>query len=104
MGRPLDCSTPAGAFVELCHSKVPYLSDTGGPEPYFRENVSLPDSAGPIVSCDTQLRPAHRELVVGENARMLENEHIANARQEHEGVTPFVEPSARSPKVNVFFT
>ena len=33
MGKPPDGLTPAGAFIELCGAKLPYLGEGAGPVP-----------------------------------------------------------------------
>ena len=49
MGKPPADLTPAGAFLELCGTKLPYLGEGAGPIPYERDLVALPSgSALPV--------------------------------------------------------
>ena len=71
LGKPPCNLTPAGAFVELCGSAPPYLTDDGGPAPYCREALSLPSVGGVPASCEANLPAEVRDQLVGENPSML---------------------------------
>ena len=47
LGKPQIVS-PAGAFRELCGQKAPYVTLDGGPTPYQRELLSLPEISSPL--------------------------------------------------------
>eukprot|EP00972_Heterocapsa_arctica_P085698 12628444-Heterocapsa_arctica.AAC.1 len=82
--RPAEL-TSAGAYLELCGSSLPYLSEGDGPVPYDRDLVSLPDVGVSAVPCEPLLTSAHRDLVEGGHASMLRTAEGAAQALELEG-------------------
>jgi len=71
MGKPPDQLTPAGAFTELCHDSLPYIADGGGPAPYDRNKLSLPNMDSTPVAPECNLCLEHSNTLRGKGVPML---------------------------------
>ena len=78
-GPPSKDLCKAGAFTELCHNSLPYLSDSGGPAPFDIDNLSLPATCVSPVDPLEHLSAEHREQVIGANSNILRSESAAQA-------------------------
>ena len=100
MGRPPSDISSAGAFAELCGTKVPYLDEGSGVQPYQRDLVSLPATGGSATTITDFLEPVHCERLVGPNSSLLRPESELESAFLKAGVcTPHCDPSFNSPRV-----
>ena len=99
IGKPPVLSA-VGAFKELCGNRVPYISEDGGPEPYIKGTVFLPDGGG-VTSLDGATFPsAHLDLLSGSPARLLNGpRESADALDECGLTSPYMDAAFRSPAV-----
>ena len=104
MGKPPLHMTPAGAFTELCHDSLPYLSDGGGPAPYEHSLLSLPGSDGLPVLPEEHLSPEHSNRVRGLGAPMLRSASEAGNAVADSGLTrPHVDSALLTQQLMQFF-
>ena len=97
MGKPPEDLTQAGAFFELCGTKLPYLSEGVGPVPYDRDFVALPSGSAPPISTMEHPPAKHRDLVTGVDAAMLNPSGLAEQQLQADGLSqPYIDPAFRS--------
>ena len=98
LAKPPDMS-PAGAFKELCGSRVPYLSESAGPEPYVRDLLSLPDGGGLMEISGDSFPSEHLELLDRASTRMLRTAVDAEAELQAAGIkSPYIDANLRNPR------
>ena len=98
MGKPPPSLTPPGAFKELCHDSLPYISDGGGPASYQQSKLSLPDVGGSPVSPEDLLPEVHSNTIRGQGAPLLRSAGDATAAIVDSGLQkPHLDPAFHNP-------
>ena len=104
LGWPTSDCTPVGAFVELCNTAPPYLSEGGGPCPYQRGLVALPDACHKLVNSDLAVGPVHAKKLYGPSSQMLATPAVCRQSLEDCSVSkPYVDPAFQEPLIYAQF-
>ena len=104
LGWPTSDCTPVGAFVELCNTAPPYLSEGGDPSPYQRGLVALPDACHKLVNSDLAVGPVHAKKLYGPSSHMLATHAVCRQILEDCSVSkPYVDPAFQEPLIYAQF-
>ena len=104
MHTPPHGNTPAGAFVELCQTALPFAGAEGGPTPFKPGLVSLPEGPARLVSLHDSLPSRYSSMLgSGSDCMLRDPEAVRSLFADQDVVKPYVDNAFRRPSVYAFF-